>query len=177
MLKGNSVYLRSVEKRDISILCEYIDDDEVRKYDGGYTIIPSMETLMATFEKLTHGSTQYLSIINEKGVLVGYITYKEHKDTINVYTIGITIGSKFWARGYGTDSIKIILDYLFMYKGAERIELEVVDYNKRAIKCYKRCGFVQEGIKRKKYFSKGTYHDEIIMGILKSEYYKLLEIS
>lgn len=29
-----------------------------------------------------------------------------------------------------------------------RVDLKVLEYNKRAIACYQKCGFTQEGVKR-----------------------------
>jgi diamine N-acetyltransferase len=37
-----------------------------------------------------------LSIINEKNILIGFITYKENNYYKSVYFIGITIGSGYW---------------------------------------------------------------------------------
>lgn len=170
MLKGKKIYLRSVEKRDVNIFYNYSTDKEIRKFDGGNMILPSIESVMQHFDEIMNISRKTLSIINEKGVLVGYLTYKEFEDTNNIYSIGITIGSQFWGRGYGQDSIKVLLEYLFMYRGAQRVELEVVDYNTRAINCYEKCGFIIEGKKRKRYFAQGQYHDTLIMGILKEEF-------
>lgn len=48
-----------------------------------------------------------------------------------------------------------------------RVELTVVADNGRAIHLYEKMGFVREGLKRENYRAEdGTYHDEIIMGIL-----------
>jgi RimJ/RimL family protein N-acetyltransferase len=53
---------------------------------------------------------------------------------------------------------------------AHRVELEVLAFNLRAIQCYKRCGFVEEGRKRKACFSDGEYRDVVIMAILKEDF-------
>lgn len=172
MLKGKKIYLRSVEKRDMSIFYSFCEEEEVRKYDGGHKIMPALERVMEYFDEITNNRRNALSIINEKNVLVGYMTFKEKMDTINVYSIGITIGSRYWNRGYGKDSINTLLDYLFMYRAAQRVELEVVDYNERAINCYKSCGFIIEGTKRKGYFYNGQYHNIYMMAILSDEYKK-----
>ena len=108
-----------------------------------------------------------LSIINEKNVVVGFITYKESNYCNKIYSIGITIGSKYWGRKYGQDSIKTLLKYLFEELNAIRVELEVIKYNLRAINCYKKCGFVEEGIRMNKVYIEGEYVDTLIMGILR----------
>lgn len=172
MLKGKQVLLRSAEKRDVHFFHDMWSDEELRKYDGTYLIPPSKESVLENFNKIMNINKKYLSIINEKEVLVGYITYEEAKDLGGNYILGITIAKRFWNRGYGKDAIRTLLKFLFMSKGAHRIELEVVDFNDRAINCYLKCGFQKEGVRRKRYFSEGQYRDIIIMGILKEEYFK-----
>ncbi|MFT5874401.1 MAG: RimJ/RimL family protein N-acetyltransferase [Clostridium sp.] len=170
MLKGNKVLLRCVERRDLNIFYDIWSDEKVRKLDGSFILPPSKEDLLNNFNKFVNIDKKYLSIVNEKGVVVGYITYKEINGFKNVYVLGITIGYNFWNRGYGQDSIKVLLKYLFMDMAAQRVELEVLDFNTRAIQCYKKCGFVEEGKKRKTCFSYGIYKDIIIMGILRDEF-------
>jgi RimJ/RimL family protein N-acetyltransferase len=172
LLKGDKVYLRLVEKKDVSRIYNICSEPEVREYDGGQSTLPPLQYMLKHFDDMFNIERKRLSIINEKDVLVGYITYKEIKDTLDVYSIGITIGSKFWGRGYGKDSIKTLVDYLFVNNNAHRVELEVVDYNLRAIRCYLSCGFIEEGRKRKRYFFQGKYSDTVMMSILRDEYLK-----
>lgn len=109
------------------------------------------------------------SIINEGNALIEFITYKEINCCKNSYSIGITIGSKYWNMKYVEDSIKVILRYLFLELGAIRIELEVIKYNLRAISCYKKCGFINTSIRRKEVYAEEKYLDTIIMDILREE--------
>ena len=161
MLKGEKIYLRLLERRDIRILQNICDDEKVKRYN-----IVSNEN---NSEKNTN-IRKALSIINEKEVLVGFITYKESNYFRNMYSIGITIGSRYWNRGYGQDSIKLLLTYLFDELNAIRVELEVIKTNIRAITCYKKCGFIEEGIRRSKCYLNGEYVDTIIMGIIKKDF-------
>lgn len=172
MLKGDRVFLRSVERKDINIFYDIWSDEEIRKYDGGYLVPPSKEYLLENFNRYMNSNKKYLSIVNEKGVVIGYITYEEARDFSEIYSIGITLGRDFISRGYGSDAIKTLLKFLFMNRGANRVELEVVDSNIRAIGCYKKCGFKEEGKKRKRYFIEGEFRDLLIMGIIKEEYPK-----
>ena len=161
MLKGEKVYLRLLERKDIRILQNICDDEKVRRYNTIYS------------DKNKNDNTNLrkaLSIVNEKEVLVGLITYKESNYCKDVYSIGITIGSRYWNRGYGQDSIKLLLNYLFDELYAVRVELEVIRNNIRAITCYKKCGFLEEGIRKSKCYIEGEYVDIIIMGIIKEEF-------
>lgn len=160
MLKGEKIYLRLLEKKDVGILKNICDDEKVNKYST-----MSNDSNNINLRKA-------LAIINEKEVLVGFITYKESYYCKDIYSIGITIGSRYWNRGYGQDSIKLLLNYLFTDLNAIRIELEVISTNTRAIACYKKCGFLQEEIKKDNYYIDGKYVDTIIMRIIKDEFIK-----
>ena len=162
MLKGKKVYLRLLERRDIAIIYRLCNEEKVKRYNS----IPG------DINEQNVNLRKALSIINEKNVLVGFITYKESNYCSNVYSIGITIGSRFWNRGYGQDSINTLNKYLFEELNAIRVELEVIKCNERAISCYKKCGFVEEGIKRNKCYIDGEYLDTVIMGILRNEMIK-----
>ena len=51
-----------------------------------------------------------------------------------------------------------------------RVDLKVLDYNKRAIRCYEKCGFKIDGILRDSAFIEGSFHSDIIMSILEDEW-------
>ena len=51
-----------------------------------------------------------------------------------------------------------------------RISLRVIDYNERAIRCYKSVGFVEEGRERETAFIQGRWRDDLIMGLLDREF-------
>jgi hypothetical protein len=55
----------------------------------------------------------------------------------------ITIGeSDAWGKGYGTEATQLMLDHAFGAMGLHRIALFVFEFNERAVRAYKRCGFV-----------------------------------
>ncbi|MBU3187742.1 GNAT family N-acetyltransferase [Clostridium estertheticum] len=170
MLKGNKVSLRCVERKDLDIFYDIWCNEDIKKLDGKFRLPPSKEDILNNFSKFVNMDKKYLSIVNEKGIVVGYITFRESNECKNVYTLGITIDKGFWNRGYGQDAIKVLLQYLFMNMAAHRVELQVLDFNLRAIQCYKRCGFIVEGKKRKACFSYGSYRDVLGMGILIEEF-------
>lgn len=161
MLKGKKVYLRLLERKDLAIIYRLCNEEKVKKYNS----IPENVELDDKSIRLRKA----LSIINEKNVLVGFITYKQSNYSSNVYSIGITIGSRYWNRGYGQDSIKTLNKYLFEELKAIKVELEVIVSNTRAIRCYKKCGFFEEKIIKNKCYIDGKYLDTIIMGILRNE--------
>ena len=60
--------------------------------------------------------------------------------------LGIMIGDvKYWGKGYGTDAVNTLVDYLFQELDIQRIHLKTLDWNGRAQHCFLKCGFAPCG--------------------------------
>jgi RimJ/RimL family protein N-acetyltransferase len=58
----------------------------------------------------------------------------------------IVIGEpRYWGRGFGTDATHLALAEAFESHGRTHVNLEVFDYNLRAIRSYEKVGFVKTG--------------------------------
>ena len=78
------------------------------------------------------------------------------------------IGDKdYWGKGYGTDTMKTLITFIFNNMNINKIRLSTFSFNERAIKSYKKCGFTVEGVLKNEIFKDGKYYDEIIMSIFK----------
>ena len=72
--------------------------------------------------------------------------------------------------GLGRDAIKLVLRHAFGDLGLHRVDLRVLSYNVRAIRCYEACGFVREGVERESANVGGQWHDDWIMAILAQDF-------
>jgi RimJ/RimL family protein N-acetyltransferase len=63
-----------------------------------------------------------------------------------------------------------VLRHAFLELNLHRVELEVFAYNPRAIRCYEKAGFRQEGARRESHYHEGRYHDSYRMVILREEF-------
>lgn len=72
-------------------------------------------------------------------------------------------------KGYGTEAIRLALTHAFG-SGLHRVSLRVLASNARAIACYRKCGFVEEGREREAALVNGTWQDDVIMGLLDREF-------
>lgn len=82
----------------------------------------------------------------------------------------ILIDNKRRGEGLGILWIKTLLETGFTELKLNRMELNVYDQNKRAIKCYKQAGLQIEGLLRETYRVKGGYWSVYHMSILRSEW-------
>lgn len=85
--------------------------------------------------------------------------------------LGVFIGEKeYWSGGYGTDAIRLMLDYGFNMLNLHHISLGVFAFNERAIRCYEKAGFKVIGRRREARRWGNRYYDALLMDILASEY-------
>lgn len=84
------------------------------------------------------------------------------------YTVGLFVAG-LRGQGLGREITRLVLAWAFGDLGVHRVELEVLDFNRRAIRCYLACGFRQEGRRREAELYPDGWHDLIIMGILRSD--------
>ena len=72
--------------------------------------------------------------------------------------------------GYGTEAMLWACDYVFNVLGLHRIELRATSDNHIARKCYKKCGFIEEGSHRKTHLVDGVWKDTIVLGMLEEDW-------
>lgn len=73
-------------------------------------------------------------------------------------------------KGYGTEAIRLLLQFGFSDLNLNRIYLHVFSANTPAIRVYEKSGFIREGLLRQAVYIDGRYEDVILMGILRDEY-------
>lgn len=174
MLTGQKVVLRAVTRDDLERLCRFNNDVEIELAGGGDPPEPqSLERLQAEYDtevgKGGRNGTNFA--IEADGTCIGQCALFDFNDVARTCSLGITIGDKdCWGRGYGTDAIRLLLDYAFRLRNLRRVFLTVNGNNERAIRAYRRCGFVEEGRLRAHVWSAGQYIGLVYMGILHDEW-------
>ena len=88
--------------------------------------------------------------------------------------IGLGIGERdFWGKGYGTDMMKLALQYAFIELNVHRVSLGLFEYNPRALRSYEKAGFRLEGRTRRDVLRGGERGDSLWMGILREEWFAM----
>lgn len=73
-------------------------------------------------------------------------------------------------QGYGTEAVRLLLDFAFKDLNLHRVYLHVFSANVAALRVYEKVGFVREGLLRKAAHINGATEDVVVMGILREEY-------
>jgi RimJ/RimL family protein N-acetyltransferase len=119
----------------------------------------------------TNGYEQKAIETNE-GLHIGWIDLK-NIDLLNKHAeLGIAIGDKnYWGKGYGQSAMQEMLNWGFTHLELNKIWLRVEIDNEKAIKSYKKMGYVEEGLLRQDRLRNGEFVDRLLMSILKDEYF------
>lgn len=108
--------------------------------------------------------------IEFKGKCIGQARLKvRESDKKARYAVGI-FDEQVLNQGVGTEITQTVLKYAFETLELHRVDLKVLAFNKRAIACYEKCGFVREGVEREGAYIEGKWEDDWIMSILEQEY-------
>jgi len=151
---GKRVRLRAIERGDIPTFLKWLNDLEVQRYLGRTPFPLSFaESLQDPggeerwFERHLNGEkSRIFAIETEKGVHIGNIGLHEIDYKDGKATLGIMIGEKgYWDQGYGTAAMTALIDYVFGKTSLNRLYLKTLVNNRRAQKCFAKCGFVPYG--------------------------------
>ena len=171
ILEGEKVRLRPMEPRDLPKFVEWLADPEVRRWLAGMDEAPTMEDEVAWYDRRRSDTEAVLWTMETlDGQLIGNIelrlTPASHRAEL-----GIAVQDKTqWSKGFGTDAVRLALEYGFDDLELNRIELTVDSLNARGRRCYEKCGFVEEGLLRQHRFVEGQFGDTVVMSVLRSEW-------
>jgi len=173
ILKGEKIILKPIKVSEASNYLRWLSDSQVTRF-----LTTNAKGLNLKKEKNYIKGARKSQIFMNWGI---YTKVGRHVGSTGLKNIdlkknkkatwGIFIGEKDeWGKGYATDTLKTILKFAFNELKLNRVQLSVFKGNIYAKKCYTRCGFNKEGVKRQAIKIDGKFIDEIIMGILRDDY-------
>jgi len=77
--------------------------------------------------------------------------------------------ARYAGRGYVTEAVQLLVDYLFGAKKQNRIHLVIVPENTASRRIAEKCGFVLEGTVRGAFFNGGRNHDVVLYSLLRDD--------
>lgn len=170
-LVGDRIYLSPRSIEDVEKYTEWMNDFEVTDYTGRSGQLTSLESEKKYLESKIDVEATFAIVTLDEDKLIGTVGLESINHLHREATLGIFIGDKdYLSKGYGTEAIKLILDYGFNYMNLNNIKLNLMEFNERALKCYIKCGFKEYGRRRKCRFINGKYYDSIEMDILAEEF-------
>lgn len=176
-IKGKRVTLRAIEKEDLELMRDMLNDPEIENLVVGWAFPVSKYQQEKWYENNISNMNNLRLIIEIEGEgAVGLVTLTEidWKNRKAVSGIKILKNHKR-KKGIGTDSLMTIMRYSFDELQLHRLETTRFLDNIASEKLYNKCGWKEEGIKREAVYKKGRWRDLVFTSILKNDYLKLIE--
>lgn len=164
MLKGHRVDLSLVERGELPILRDwYSDVDFVGEFE------PFQQQTLSELEKGYDGKSEHNEYFVQKkdGTRIGVVVHFKAGDQVG---IGYMLVPGERGKGYGSEAVQIIVDYLFLHKNIVRIQAETHTANMASQRVLEKAGFTKEGVIRKTFFSRGVWRDTAMFSILRDEW-------
>ncbi len=175
MIYGERIRLRATERTDLPRFVNWLNDPEVIRFLL-INIPLSLVDEEHWFESMQKNSpAEHVLVIEIKCQAgwkpIGNTSFMGLDSISRCAEIGIFIGEKDeWNRGYGRETMSLMLKHGFQTLNLNRIFLNVFENNLRAIKAYENAGFQHEGRLRQAQFRNGQYWDLLVMSVLREEW-------
>ena len=168
MITGPLVTLGPILPNDFPALFMWADDMEAASLNEHYR--PAVWRNQDEFwMNIGNDSSKIYFAIRKRqeNPIIGYVQIWSIDPVHRSAILGIRIGNlENRGKGYGSDALKLTINYCWKHLNISRISLMVFENNERAIKLYKSHGFEIEGALRKAVYINGQWLDVILMGLM-----------
>ncbi len=144
-VRSDRVVLREKKSSDIPDDYKWRSDPELAELDATRPLSLSYKD----FERLCKDEMSYpssrskrLSVDTLDGQHIGNVMFYDIDLRSGQAELGIMIGEKdYWSRGYGTETVGLLLDHMFEEYPFNRVYLHTLVWNHRAQKSFHKAGF------------------------------------
>jgi len=172
MLQGRLVQLRPVRERDLDAMY----DAHVRIADRGpHFPLGVLSEPAFRREFAEHGFWQrdegtLLIVPSEDDEIAGHIEFFKPVSYWDAFELSYQLyGDRFAGRGYATEAVQLLVDYLFASKQRYRIHLVIAPENAASRHIAEKCGFALDGTLRGAFFHNGRNEDVLIYSLLRPD--------
>ncbi|MGD0697459.1 MAG: GNAT family protein [Terriglobia bacterium] len=173
---GNQVYLRSYERADLTLMADFLHDDDVTRLLFMGLLPSNIELLNEQWEQDQRNPNQVAFAVCDKqsDEFIGTTGLYGVHWVMRTAEFRVFLGNKkFWNLGIGTDCTKMMVVYGFDKLNLNKVWLGVNAENKGGVRAYEKAGMVREGVLRQEQYRNFRYYDAIRMSMLRSEYEKV----
>ena len=150
IIKSKRVMIRKLTIEDVFEMVKWGVHTDPLYFDYNFPKLKDEEAKEWFKIKNQSKNKKCFGIFNEEKRIIGYLSIKNITKFTKTSTLGIVLDPKHINKGYGTEAIKIFLEYYFYKLKMKTMYLDVAKFNKRAINCYTKCGFTKIGESKQK---------------------------
>lgn len=170
-IRGDQLFLSPMNPDDYIQYTVWINDLAISRGIGNSSANYSLPIEKETIEKLAGSGHNYAIVREKDDKLLGNCSLFDIDQLNRKATLGIFIGDREnHNKGYGFESIRLMLSYGFKFLNLHNIMLNVFSHNENAIALYKKCGFREFGRRKECVILGGQFYDDLYMEILSKDF-------
>ena len=172
MLQGRLIHLRPVREPDLDAMyAAHVNiADRGLHFPLGVLSEPAFRREFAEHGFWQRDEGTLLIIASEDGEIAGHIEFFKPVSYWDAFELSYQLyGDRFTGRGYATEAVQLLVDYLFATKQRYRIHLVIVPENVASRHIADKCGFVLEGTVRGAFFNDGRNQDVLLYSLLRTD--------
>lgn len=159
-LETERLVLRRYEETDIDMQYEIITDNRLSKYIKfpDLTKEEELEYIRDCIKNADDSKYEkWVITLKDKNIPIGNISVNEINKKNNYCTVGYVIMYEYWGKGYASEALKIVSDYL-LDSGYYLVECSCNELNKQSSRVMEKAGFKKDGyIANRRLNKDGTY--------------------
>jgi RimJ/RimL family protein N-acetyltransferase len=174
-LESPRLRLRRLRASDLPAFCRYRADPAVARYQSWETFTRE-EGARFFEEQAGHhpdipGTWFQMAVtLKQTGDLLGDLGLHTLGDEPRQAEIGFTLAPAAQGKGFATEAVTCVLDYVFLRLGKHRVTALTDAENLPAQRVLERVGMRREGHFRQNVWFKGKWGDECLFAILRTEW-------
>jgi len=149
VIKGKKVVLREKRLEDAWNDYRWKKDADLAHLDATFPLDVPFSVYLASYSdelRYPDSRSYRYAIETLEGEHIGNCSCYNVDYRAGEAELGILIGDhEYWAKGYGSDAVTALVDYIFRKDHLKRMYLHTLEDNIRAQKCFQKCGFVVRG--------------------------------
>ena len=111
-----------------------------------------------------------LLMTTPNGEMVGHIEFFKPIAYWDAFELSYQLyDDQFAGKGYTTEAVQLLVDYLFGAKKQHRIQLVIVPENSASRRIAEKCGFTLEGTARGAFFNGGRNVDVLVYSLVRTD--------
>jgi [ribosomal protein S5]-alanine N-acetyltransferase len=171
MLHGRHVHLRPVREADLDAL--YAAHTEIRNRGPYFPLgVKSEPAFRRDFAEggFWQKEEGLLLVLSSDEELAGHIEFFKAVSYWDAFELSYQLyDERFAGRGYMTEAVQLVVDYLFGNKKQHRIHLVIVPENLASRRIAEKCGFQLEGTVRGALYTGGRNQDVLLYSLLRTD--------
>ena len=166
-MEGEKVYLSPINLDDTELYVKWLNNPRITDFLDCNDNLITLSNEKDFLEKIANEEFTFAIVKKEDDTLLGNVGLTKIDYKNGRAELGIFIGEEDnLSKGYGSEAIKLLLEFAFNEIRLHTVMLTVFSNNPRAIKAYNKCGFKEFGRRHEAIYHKGEYIDLIYMEVI-----------